>query len=290
MVKRAARIAAALVMFCAMAAVAHAADLKDPNVIIKKSWAKISSLKSYSYVVWGEGWESDLSDIEKRTKNVSSEVGDKYGSKMASKGADAPKNTGKPKKMGYHVTFKYMKPYLSQMIVDQSDYVPKIIYGSILTYRPDKDASSFTVKPKISPMPIKRDIGSESGTLLYSSMHMQFIKMELMGMDIKPVFKGVKKFEGKDCYVVAYVVPKGKKLKEHKVDFKKWKDIPFEARPLIVKEAKGLLDKPFSSKLYYFDKSTLWLVGIEEFDAAGKLRYSNWWRNIKENTLSDKDF
>jgi len=290
MMKRLVRYAAVLVSIIVSCAAVRAADLKNPNEIIAQSLKHIDSLESYSFTVWGKGIEKDLSDLEARTKNVKGDVADKYGKGMANKAADAPKDTGEPRKMGYHVSVKFMKPYLIQMKVDQSDYVPKIIYGSLMTYRPDNDPNVFWFKPKISPAAIKREVASESGTLLYSSMHMDFIMMELLAKDAKPVLKGTKKVDDLECYDVAFEFPGGKGIKKYDVDFGKWKEIPKEARPTVNKQAKSIFEKPVSSMHYLFDKKTLWLVGTEEYEPDGSLKYKKWWRDIKENHLSKKDF
>lgn len=290
MLRKITRSAMVLLVLCAIAGAARAADLKDPNQIIKKSWEHISSLNSYSYDIWGEGWEKDLSDIQNRTKNVAGEVADKYGNKLASNAKDAPKSSAKPKKMGYHVKYRFMKPYLLQMVVTQSDYVPKIIYGSVMTYRPDKDATIFFFKPKYSLVSIKRGIETESGTLLQSTMDMEFIEIEGLSKDAKPVLKGVKNFDGKDCYDIAFDYTAKKLPKGHAVDYKKWNSIPKEIRFAITKQAMDIDGKEVTSLHYLFDKKTLWLVGTEEYDMDGKLKYTKWFRNITENDQKEGDF
>lgn len=279
-----------LISICALAAQARSADLKDPKDIIKKSWGHINSLKSYSYTIWGEGWEKDLSDVEKRTKSATSEVASKYGSGIANKAGDAPKTPSKPKKMGYHVEYRFMKPFLLQMTVTQSDYVPKIIYGSLITYRPDNDPNVFWFKPRISPMAIKRDVKGESGTIFTSSMDLQFIRLDNLMKDVKPVLKGIKKVDGKDCYDVAFMLPGGKGAKVHPVDYKKWNNIPKEVRFAITKSADEFVGAQVSARHFLFDVKTLWLISSEEYDLDGNLKYTNWWRDIKENQLTDRDF
>ena len=290
MLRKITRIAVIAMAVCAAAAAARAAELNDPKEIMNQSWEYIDSLKSYSYVMWAEGWEKDLSDVQNRTKNVAGEVASKYSEKLASNAKEAPKSSSKPKKMGYHVTFKFMKPYLLQMVVTHSDYVPKIVYGSIMTFRPDKDATVFWFNPRFSPIGIKRGVDTESGTLFISTMEMEFIMMDTLGMDAKPVLKGVKQVDGADCYDVAFEFPKGKKVKEHPVDFKKWSDVPKEIHFSITKQSKGYVDKEISSVHYLFDKKNLWLRGTEEYDADGKLKYSKWYRDVTENNLNEVDF
>lgn len=292
MTRKLTRISAAVLMSLVFALSARAADLKDPNEIIKKSWAKISSLNSYSYSIWAEGWETNMADIQKRNQSAAGEAASKFGGRAAASAKEVTADPNKWKYMKYHTTMKFMKPYLLQMNVVQSDYVPKVIYGSLMTYRPDQDPNVFWIKLRFSPIALKRDIKSESGNILYSTVNMQFIMMDGLGQDTKPVLRGIEKVQGHDAYAVAFEFKKGQLPKKHPVNFNKWGSaIPKQVRFALEKESNFYPDlKDVSRVVYFFDKETLWLVGTEYYNVDGKKIFRKEWRDIKENSLSDRDF
>jgi hypothetical protein len=206
------------------------------------------------------------------------------------KDAEKDKKETKPIYRRYECVYKFKKPYLLQMHVIMSDYVPKIIYGSIMTYRPDKDPEVFWFKPKISPMAIKRPIDSESGDLLYSVIMLNYAIMDAMSKDVKPVFKGVAKVGDRDAYMVEFSLDKAKKkYKARPVDFKKW-GIPKEAQKKFGDEVTGYTTNTENRLVFYFDKDTMLITQRDSYDMDNKLLSKKVWRDIKVNELTEKDF
>jgi len=278
-----------------LAAGARGADLKDAKQIIKKSEAYALSIDSYSYLVKGEGWDLNAAETAKRTSVVAGEASQKFGAVKdlagdIKKDADNDKGKSEPVFKRYKVLYKFKKPYLLQMNVIMSEYVPKIIYGSLMTYRPDNDPEVFWFKPKISPMAIKRPINSESGDMLYAVMSLNYAMIEAMSKDAKPVFKGIAKVNDRDAYKVEFVFDmEKKKHKPYAVNFKKF-GIPKEAQKKYEDEVNGYENDPTKSVMFYFDKETLLITQRETFDEEGKLLGRKIWSDIKVNELTEKDF
>ena len=284
---------AAFVITALFCAAPVCADLKDPNQIIQKSQDYALSLDSYSYHIFGEGWDMNPEENAKRTavtagdtlkqfKQVEGIAGD------IKKDAESGKND-KPVYRKYECEFKFKKPYLLQMLAIMSDYIPKIIYGSLMTYRPDKNPKVWWFKPKAIPVAVKRDINSESGDFLYSVITINYAIIEAVGAYIKPVLKGVSKMGGRDAYMIEFKFEKGKKYNPVKVDFKKW-GIPKEAQKQFEKEVNGSLTGPKGKLVFYFDKQSMLIIARETFDFDGKRLSVKQWKDIKVNHLTEKDF
>jgi hypothetical protein len=286
-------ISALTLLVCIFTAVPRGAELKDPKEIIKKSQDYALSIDSYSYTVYGEGWDMNPADNAKRTSAAAGEA-QKFGRVAGVAGdikedAEKNKDAEKPVYKRYKCEYKFKKPYLLQMKVIKSDYVPQIVFGSLLTYRPDNDPKVWWFKPRISPIAIKRDIASESGDLLYSVIALNYAMMDAMSKDTAPVFKGEGKMAGRDSYMIEFKFDKDKKLKPHGVDFKKF-GIPKEAQDQFEKEVNGYTDGKTGRIVFYFDKETLLVVGRESFDPDDKKLGLKQWKEIKVNNLTEKDF
>jgi hypothetical protein len=293
------RIIAVAAFAGVFAACVHAADLKDPNEIIKKSQTYALSLDSYSFVVRGEGWDLNPEANAKRQSAAAGAAGKKFGSVKSLAGdikKDADKNQAntKPIYRRYECVYKFKKPYLLQMHVNMSDYVPKIIYGSNMTYRPDQDPKVWWFKPRISPIAISRPIDSESGDMLYSVLVLNNAMIEAMSKDAKPVFKGTAKVADKvgdrDAYVVEFFFDKAKKkLKPHAVDVKKW-GIAADAQKKFADEVNGYVFDTVNRIVFYFDKNSLLVIQRESYGMDNKMINRKVWREIKVNNLTEKDF
>ncbi|MEW6202596.1 MAG: hypothetical protein AB1546_11500 [bacterium] len=277
-------------LFCAAAV---CADMKDPNQIIKKSQDYMLSLDSYSYRIFGEGWDMNPEEIAKRTADTAGDASKQFSQVEdiaggIKKDAESGENN-KPIYRKYECEFKFKKPYLLQMHVIMSDYVPKIIYGSVMTYRPDNNPKVWWFKPKPIPFAVKRDVNSESGDFLYSVITINYAIIEAVSTYIKPSLKGVSKMGGRDAYNIEFKFEKGKKYNPVKVDFKKW-GIPKEAQKQFEKEVNGSLTDPKGKLVFYFDKQSMLIIARETFDFDGKQLNLKQWKDIKVNHLSEKDF
>jgi len=285
---------AVFLLVCGFGAAARCADLKDPKVIIKKSQDYVLSADSFSYAIKGEGWDLNAADTAKRTSVVAGEAASKFKAvsnlaKDVKEDADKDKEKPQVEYKRYHCEYKFKKPYLLQMHVIMSEYVPKLIWDSLMTYRPDKDPAVFWFKPKISPFAIKRAIDSESGDFLYAVMVINYAMMDAMSKDTKPVFKGTAKVGDKDTYVIEFAFDRSKKFKPENVDFKKW-GIPKEAQKKFGDEVNAYKTSTESRVVFYFDKETLLILQRESYDMENKLLGKKVWYDIKVNTLSENDF
>lgn len=286
----------AAMALCLPVAAAQGADLKDPKQIVQKSEDYMLSLNSYSYTVNAEGWDTNPGESAKRVSSTADSAGKQFGNVavVTKEANNAKKDAGKTdtskwvyKK--YNVENRFMKPYLIRSFVVMSEYTPEIIWGSVLTYRPDKNPKVFWIKPKISPTPIKRDITTESGKLPAVNLYLEYAILDGLGKSLKPALKGSKKIAGADNYMVEWVIPKGK-LKAPAVDFKKW-GTPKEGQKDFTDEVgKYFTDKNIARTVYYFDKKSFLPLMREDYQTNGKLLRRLLWTKISVNNLTVKDF
>ncbi|HOO56193.1 MAG TPA: hypothetical protein PLN69_05170 [bacterium] len=271
-----------------------AEDISKPEEIIQKSFEYAMSLDSYSYLVLGEGWDMNPSDTANRTAVVAGEAATSFKSvsgmaKDIKESAEENSEEAKPEYKKYKCGVKFKKPFLLQMKVIMSEYVPQIIYGSLMTYRPDKNPDIFWFKPKISPMAIKRDINSESGDLLYSMMQHNYAIMESMSLNAEPALTGTKEYEGKELYQVEWAFKPDTEFKSLDVDFDKYM-IHEAARTRFQNSANSYIKDDIGKMVYYFDKDNLLVVMREVYNHDGSFRSRKQWKDLKINHLKEKDF
>ncbi len=263
------------------------AQLKDPKEIIEKAKARSLGLDSYSFSMYKEGWDFEMEKTAESTKQL---TGEAKGSFIAKKYADNVKSVDSGAKyMKYEMDYKFKKPFLVQMYVKKSDYLPSVLQQSTYTYRPDKDDKVFWVKAKYVPMGIKRGTDTVSGNFFYSTMHMNYMKMDNLMKEIKPVLEGIEKVKDKEAYKIVFNFPKDKKIKTAPVNYDKWgipKPVQWRFKDEIDEFSRGNISKV----VYFFDVETLDLVASDCFQANGEKYFHKEWTNIKTNNLTEDDF
>jgi len=287
MIKKALSAAIIAVMITSVAACAQ--KLTDPKEIIKKSKDKVMGYKSYSYVITSEGWDFDMEKTAEATKSL---TGEASGNPLAKKYAgDVDQVDGsKPKWMTFQSEYEFMKPFLVQMLIVRSDYVPDMLQGATMTYRPDKKkGKSWYIKPKVSPVGIPRGTETESGNFFYSTMHVNYMKMEFVMQDRSPVLEGIEKVNGKDAYKVTFDLLKPGLPKNPRVNYDAW-GLPEQTRWVFDKNMDEFSDGHSAKVSYFFDVATLYLVKLETTQKSGELHYRKVWSDWKTNHLTPKDF
>jgi hypothetical protein len=269
------------------------ADLNDPREIISKSRTHVMSLESYSVVIKSEGWDFIPGTNAKRLINAAGDIAKNYN--RVSNIADSiihnarESGDGKPIYKKHVFVFKFKKPYLLQMMVVQSDYVPKITWGSLLTYIPEANPNVFYFKPSMIPFAIKRNIGSESGNLLYSMIIQNNVMMDNMCQDTIPVLKGLSKIGGRNAYIIEFSFPREIKLKAHPINFEKW-GIPTIARKQFGYEVNSYTSGNYSRIVFFIDKENYLVLARNYYGLDGKLISHREWSDFKLNSLTEKDF
>ncbi|HOX27907.1 MAG TPA: hypothetical protein PLQ76_02000 [bacterium] len=267
---------------------AKSAALKDPKAIIKKAKDRALSLNSYSYTYIKEGWDFEMDKTAEQTKSVAGDVAKNPLAKKYSNQVNEV-DTSKAKFMKYNVDIKFMKPYSVQMKITQSDYVPSLLKDAVLTFRSDKDDKVFYVKPRISPLGIKRAIDSASGNFLYTPLFINFMKIDGLMKDAAPVLEGTAKVDGRNAYKIAFNFPGAKDPKRHPVDYDKWnipKSVQWKYKEEIDEFARGNVGKV----VYFFDVDTFDLLRSDCLQKNGKEYFHKEWKNFKTNNLSESDF
>ncbi|MFA6448432.1 MAG: hypothetical protein WCX65_03100 [bacterium] len=284
--KRVIGVAVCLALFANVMAFG-AAKLKDPVEIIKKAKARSLSLDSYSYNCVKEGWDFEMEKTAQATNSVSGEA---KGSVIAKKFAgDVKEVKTEPKYMKYDVDFKFKKPYLVQMFIKQSDYLPSVLQKSTMTFNPLKDENNFYVKAKYVPLGIKRGTDSVSGNYFYSTMHMNYMKIDNLMKNMKPVLAGIEKINGRDAYKIVFNFPKDKKIKPSPVNYDTWgvpKQVVWRFKDEIDEFSRGNISKV----VYFFDVDTLDMVASDCLQANGEKYFHKEWRDFKVNNLKESDF
>ena len=262
-------------------------QLTDPKDIISKAKARMIGLDSYSFQMIKEGWDFEMDKTADQTKSL---TGEAKGSFLAKKYADNVKSVdSKSKYMKYDITYKFKKPYLVQMFVKQSDYLPSVLQQSTYTYRPDKDDKVFYVKAKYVPLGIKRGTETVSGNYFYTTLPINYMKIDSLMKTVKPALEGTVKINGRDAYKIVFDFPKGKAIKCYPPNYDNW-GIPKAVQWRFKEEIDEFSRGNISKLVYYFDVETLDLVASDLFQANGDKYFHKEWKDIKVNNLKESDF
>ncbi|HOO55749.1 MAG TPA: hypothetical protein PLN69_02930 [bacterium] len=264
-------------------------ELTDPKEILSEAKDKMMALDSYSYYLKSEGWDFDLGKTAEKTKSLTGE---------ASKNSLASRFTGdveevdasEPKWMVYEGLFKFMKPYFLQMHLEKNDYVPSILQGAVMTYRPDKKKGKYwTLKPRISPIGIKRGTETVSGSFFYSTWHLNFMKIEGLLKAKDPVLEGVEDFDGHKCYRVTFEFTGDETGAAAAGEYEKW-GIPEQVQWKFNEELDEFTRGNHGKISYLFDVDELLLRKLDVKQKNGEQYYVKTWTDVKTNDLTKKDF
>jgi hypothetical protein len=285
--KRALGMAVCLVLFVNVFAFSATKQLTDPKDIIAKAKTRMLGLDSYSFDMIKEGWDFEMEKTAEQTRSLTGEAKDSF---IAKKYANNVKNVDtKAKYMKYDISYKFKKPYLVQMFVKKSDYLPSVLQQSTYTYRPDQDDKVFYVKAKYVPLGIKRGTETVSGNYFYTTYPMNYMKMDSLMKTIKPVLEGTEKINGRDAYKIVFNFPKGKEVKTFPPNYDTWgipKPVQWRFKDEIDEFSRGNISKV----VYFFDVETLDLVASDCLQANGEKYFHKEWKNIKVNNLKESDF
>lgn len=256
------------------------ASAKD---ILKRLIASIKSLDSYKFTALLEGMDTFTKDRQKEM------VGDyKTLAKKTKTNVEVEENA-QMKRGLYEV--KFMKPYLNQMKVVKSDFVPKIIYGTLITYRSDKDPEVWWAKPKISPMAVKRSVAKDDSAGAIT-MNWYNVLLHLMyysaNADISLQMETV--FEDRPCYVlrVTFDWDKRPKWNHKKPGFDEF-GIPKPIQEVLWKDMLEIERQKFTYIDYFIDKERMIPLKTEEY-VEGKFHWRTMFKNITIGGLSPDDF
>lgn len=186
--------------------------------------------------------------------------------------------------------YKFMKPFIIQMALVNSDYLPKILHKSVMTYRPDKDPAVFRFFPRASSFfSLSRSIDDESGSFLTMNWTTDLIKMQFLNENGTVRLLEKEKIDGRDCYVLEFFSLNGTKGKKTAGARLLSSGIPKDISVKIDKSLSGIAKKNFSSVKYWIDAEKFIIVKIEEY-IQGHLYSSKTYKDIKINQLALKDF
>ena len=186
--------------------------------------------------------------------------------------------------------YKFMKPFIIQMALVNSDYLPEILHKSVMTYRPDKDPGVFRFFPRSSSFfSLSRSIDDESGSFLTMNWTTDLIKMQFLNENGTVRLLEKEKIDGRDCYILEF-----SSINERSGDNTTGtrfllSDIPKDISTKIDQSLSGITKKNFSSVKYWIDAEKFFIVKIEEY-IQGHTYSSKTYKDIKINQLSLTDF
>ena len=264
-----------------------AEDIRSPEELFDKVMDVYMHINNYSYTNCEEGDDTFAKEREKEAKQtIKKDVEKEMNVKI--KKMDDEETGDKPvlKKSCY--TYKFMKPYLCQMVIVHSDFTPKFMDGAMLTYRPDNDPKVFWAKLKFSPFALKRPITSESGGFLSGNWTMALIVMNHYRQNGVMKLAGREKFDGRDTYLLRFTFLNLDNIKISKVDVDKWqvpREIAFK-----LKEQLDTLGKEKQSEATYWVDAERFIILKTQNKIAGKVHWTETYEYIKINNLSKEDF
>ncbi len=270
-------------------------ELPKPEQLLKELNTALKNIESYSYTIYQEGWDVFTKESEKKAREEYSKEAEKKYSKAADKYRDTaesqlPEEKEKPIFKKSIMEYKFMKPYLLQMTVIDSDYVPDFLNNSKLTYRPDNDPKVVWFKFKYLPFALKRDVEGEYGSFFTANWQIALMILDYYSKNAEIKVEGIEDYKGNEAYKVVFTfnVKTEADVKKYEIDYKKW-GIPIETKYKVDKTLEVLPRQKFSSITYWIDVKRKIILGREEY-IGGKLHWREWYENIKLNHLTKKDF
>ncbi len=279
--RRVTAIAAAMFALILGAMPADSQDL-TPQQILDRAITGYENVESHSYTWYAEGMDTFSKDRQKEIQSSNQ----KYAKKA---GAEEVEEEAKLVRGKYEM--KFMKPYLAQMRLVKSDFVPKIGWGMLLTYRSDTNPDVWWAKPKISPMAVKRSVADDDAAgSITSNWTVVFLYMLYYSQNAEMTLQPDAEADGHDCYVIRYNFDWEKRPEwDHKKpDFGKF-GVPEQIETLIWKDMLNIEEQKFSYIDYYIDKEKFWPRKTEEY-INGKFHWRNTLADAKVNDLTVKDF
>lgn len=279
----------ALLLGCAYATTAHTQEAVAPpeagltgEQLLQKVLDAYDDIDSHKYTWFAEGYDTYTKERQKQMKSNTSGLAKKAG---VDHEID---EEGRIVRGKYEIEF--MKPYLTQMLVVRSDFTPKIVWGTLITYRSDKNEDVWWAKPDISPFAIKRSVanddagGSITGNWTVAMLYMHFYKNNAT-LSVQPE----KEFDDHPCYVLRYSFDweKNPEWSDTKPPFDRY-NVPGPVRDVIWKDMQNIIEK-YSHIDYYIDKEGLFLRLQDEY-IGGEFHWKNAFRNIEINKLDKSDF
>ncbi|MFH1539158.1 MAG: hypothetical protein ABIH66_09380 [bacterium] len=229
---------------------------------------------------------------KERQKNISGN----YESMAKKKGAEVEAVSEEPEiKRGLY-EIEFMKPYLVQMKVVKSDFIPKavrsFVFGTLVTYRSDKLVDVWWAKLKFSPIALKKSVEKDdAGGALTSGwtnalLNLIYFSGNAAGLSMQPDAE----FDGRNCKVLRLTFDweKTPEWNHEKPPFDKFQ-APEQIEKIIWDGMLEVEQQKFDYIDYFIDAEKNILLKIEEY-IDGKLHWRNSFTDIELNTLTEEDF
>ncbi|MEW5946887.1 MAG: hypothetical protein AB1742_11885 [bacterium] len=288
---------AAVLLSLALAALRIAAASPAPEPaptaedILARAFEKHRKIQSYSFVDYKMGYDTFVKEKEKEVRadaerSVPGSLKDRLEKEAGEE--SVLDDTDPSLKKGKNV-YKFMKPFLCQLEVLESDFVPAMLIRTRQTYRPDKNPDVYYLKLRFSPVAVRRDIhNAEASSLINSSWAVNLILMDYYRLNGTMKFEGERKFHDREAYVISFGFGKNLVPAPYEPDLEKW-GVP-NALGFRVKEAVGVLEKEkFSRVDFWIDERDSVIVRRDEF-IGGRFHWRDEFHDIKLNHLTEKDF
>lgn len=280
-------LAAALVsaaLICGSAAAAPNVKPEAKKVFDKVMSTFLNDIDSHKYLWNIEGYDKFSKERQKEMAGHYDDIAKKQGAEV-----EISENV-EIKRGGYIIEFK--KPYLTQMEIVKSDFVPVLLNGSLITYRSDKKQNKWYVKPKISPVAVGRSIEKDdAGGAITAGwpvvlLYLQYYHDNAATVTLQPDAT----FDGKKCKVIRLTFDwkKTPAWNKKKPPFAKFA-VPAPIEKIIWDGMLDIEQQKFSHIDYFVDAKQNVVVKTEEY-INGKFHWRNTFTKIEINKLTEKDF
>lgn len=200
---------AALVIVIWTSAISASSAPAAPSAleILKKTRDKVAGLKSYSFIVH----RFDLADqfVTKRNEDALKAykpIIDKL-SFLTRK-----KNDEVATKKDYKETITtglFVKPFIIQINLDKSDFVPEFLQKGKILYRPDINPDEIFFKDPYIGIQIGKDVKSDSASAMISNWDYEMLELDCaLANGGAATFAGTEKYNGKPAYMVDLTLKK----------------------------------------------------------------------------------
>lgn len=280
-IKTAMLLTAFVISFSVAAFSAEPGSAKELADMVVKAY---DGIESHKYTWTFEGMDTFSKERRKEMAGHYKDVAKKAG--VEDEGVD-----DQAKKVRAKYEIEFMKPYLSQMKVVKSDVTPKIIWGTVITYRSDKDPDVWWAKPKISPVAVKRSVkDDDAGGAFTSNWTVAILYMLYYMENGAATLSAEQPCEDGSCYVLSITFDweKTPKWNHKKPPFDRLQ-VPAQIADIIWKDMQKIEDQKFSRIDYFIRKKDLTLYKEEQY-INGKFHWRNNFLNAELNGLNKKDF
>lgn len=278
-------------LFLLMLAPRSARAAPTGDEILKKVREAHAALTSWSYIVYRTDIKDGALQLRLKTglSSYQSDV-DAFTQAFSLKEKETAVDVKRQNKEGAY-TYLYVKPFIIQMTMDKSDYVPPFLLKSQIVYRPDIDPKKIYLKFHNTNMFLGKPADTETGGFMDMNWTADLMQIDCaLANGGKLSAAGADTYNGKRAWLLDLTLSKGKipwQVGCGVVDY----GVPSPAYGQINRDFKLLADRidaysPAQGRFRYWVDADRWILLKEELLFGDKLVMSTRMENIELNALS----